>query len=1074
MKTIMDDTIPVPLETIRQAYFYLGRDVDVALRTQLGDVARLEAHKAECLRHYAIIPQEDLSIMVAGVNAMLFSLDEARTLSADPPDAPFPSATQFIYTGLPGRPRINIDHGTLTNALELRGPTHLAPVFGCSARTIRRRAVEYEILEPGHPVYVEYEAEDGSKTRIYRSSTGAVSQLEDAELDEIIAYILHMFPSFGRRMLDGHLKHLGHHIPRFRLQESYGRVHGAPASQFGVRRVERRVYSVPGPNSLWHHDGQHRVRAHTNNKPETVLKLFQEIIKIHGKPSRLRGDYGTENVLVAAFMEAIRGADRGSYIWRRSVHNIRIERLWRDLTLGFSGKWWNFFQSLEVHDRLNADSASHIWLLHHLFLEAINEDAIQWAEAWNHHVLSQRGQRQRSPRDMFFFGMMEHGMRGLPGEVLEPEVEDVAEFGIDWEMYDDRQKTMDARRLLWIEALKCRSESREPALCCRSGTATVRKKERDSSNADEDNAEDDPPSTPVPANDSKASLFFMKAQAPCRPLRKLRDSTYTDLVHPAVTAQLDVVFPSSNVLESAPASLKVRYSTGRVKLAQVIDSTGAFADLFLQCFTMLSTDAHGEDVRCIDSRGLLTLLVSKDTYARLGLLSKTLPFKAHSDYFVIHLPLQKNAESAANRARRSEALKAWDARREREGLGAWKVLYCSNVSSSLESAVADTQEREVQYQVTKYSDVFIPVPSLRRLWQPARECEGGTRRDMERGEKTRDRIARRAEEDTRERERASRPTTNTHKRVHPEAEDDSKGPLNTTDELEDKDIIGTGTNLTRSFGKPWYLITSIYASKGVLLAWTAGNSLVFGEYILKAANKEPISLPPINHPQALRILSAMNPLARPHTPPSTPTTTSALSPLNATHVPFSIVPAPSPRDLFAKAQKLQQTTSACASKPSQVPPQNPGSKHSSHSNVDFFGVPWVSPQKNAFTRGTFTSSASMPAPSCMSSSSWCIVGATLDAFIHRLKEVRFFFFRTTTVNGLNSTISFSDYLLDTSISLSNSSSALTSIIECTLAPNAEQSADSLAIGRVGVTVAVENLVGSEGRHLKYLSMINCI
>ncbi|KAG6840356.1 hypothetical protein C0991_007213 [Blastosporella zonata] len=41
------------------------------------------------------------------------------------------------------------------------------------------------------------------------------------------------------------------------------------------------------------------------------------------------------------------------------------------------------------------------------------------------------------------------------------------------------------------------------------------------------------------------------------------------------------------------------------------------------------------------------------------------------------------------------------------------------------------------------------------------------------------------------------------------------------------------------FRKPKYLITSMYASNGVLLAWTAGNSLVFGEYMLKALNREP-------------------------------------------------------------------------------------------------------------------------------------------------------------------------------------------------------------------------------------------
>ncbi|KAJ3537275.1 hypothetical protein NMY22_g5656 [Coprinellus aureogranulatus] len=41
------------------------------------------------------------------------------------------------------------------------------------------------------------------------------------------------------------------------------------------------------------------------------------------------------------------------------------------------------------------------------------------------------------------------------------------------------------------------------------------------------------------------------------------------------------------------------------------------------------------------------------------------------------------------------------------------------------------------------------------------------------------------------------------------------------------------------FRKPRFLVTSMFAANGVLLAWAAGNSLVFGEYILRAANVEP-------------------------------------------------------------------------------------------------------------------------------------------------------------------------------------------------------------------------------------------
>jgi len=59
------------------------------------------------------------------------------------------------------------------------------------------------------------------------------------------------------------------------------------------------------------------IRAHNNNRAETVLQLFLDFIKHHGLPSRMRGDHGGENVLVAEYMEEARGSNRGSYIWGR-------------------------------------------------------------------------------------------------------------------------------------------------------------------------------------------------------------------------------------------------------------------------------------------------------------------------------------------------------------------------------------------------------------------------------------------------------------------------------------------------------------------------------------------------------------------------------------------------------------------------------------------------------------------------------------------------------------------------------------------------------------------------------------
>ena len=59
------------------------------------------------------------------------------------------------------------------------------------------------------------------------------------------------------------------------------------------------------------------IRASNNNCAETVYELFLDLVNVHGLPSRIRGDHGIENLLVAAHMEAVRGAARGSYIWGR-------------------------------------------------------------------------------------------------------------------------------------------------------------------------------------------------------------------------------------------------------------------------------------------------------------------------------------------------------------------------------------------------------------------------------------------------------------------------------------------------------------------------------------------------------------------------------------------------------------------------------------------------------------------------------------------------------------------------------------------------------------------------------------
>jgi hypothetical protein len=190
---------------------------------------------------------------------MVEELDDAHYQSLDALEVPKLTTSWLVKNGRPGRPRKEVDLELLQGALPHRPLTKMASTFSCSSRTLTRRLQDAGLKEVGQPVYVVVEDPEGNMVKEYKSTGPRMTEITDDELDHIISEILQDFPNFGRSMIAGALKALGIRVSSERQRESRLRVHGAPGV-FGVRRLERRRYKVPGANSLWHHDGQHGMR----------------------------------------------------------------------------------------------------------------------------------------------------------------------------------------------------------------------------------------------------------------------------------------------------------------------------------------------------------------------------------------------------------------------------------------------------------------------------------------------------------------------------------------------------------------------------------------------------------------------------------------------------------------------------------------------------------------------------------------------------------------------------------------------------------------------------------------------
>jgi hypothetical protein len=155
-------------------------------------------------------------------------------------------------------------------------------------------------------------------------------------------------------------------------------------------------------------DGYSRVpvylRCSNDNKASTVLSAFLGATVEFGLPSRVRSDRGGENVEIAWHMlsHPLREPNRGGMIVGRSVHNQRIERLWRDVYSGVLALYQDLFCHMERCLALNPSNELDLFCLHYIYLPRINQHLDTWKNAWIRHVLSGTG---RTPMQLWVEGM---------------------------------------------------------------------------------------------------------------------------------------------------------------------------------------------------------------------------------------------------------------------------------------------------------------------------------------------------------------------------------------------------------------------------------------------------------------------------------------------------------------------------------------------------------------------------------------------------------------------------------------------------------------------------------------------
>ncbi|XP_057304634.1 uncharacterized protein LOC130641714 [Hydractinia symbiolongicarpus] len=255
-----------------------------------------------------------------------------------------------------------------------------------------------------------------SKLGLYRRHPAKIEDRE--EIKKLVSMeLLGSGNSMGYRKVWNVIKNLGIPAKRATIMEIMRELDPEGVSTRRKRRLRRRVYTVPGPDHLWHIDGYDKLKPFgfsvhgcidgfsrriiwlevgvTNKQPEVIAHYYIQAVKqMNAVPLRIRSDDGTENSIVEAIQIALRSAHDdefqglASYLIGASTANQRIESLWSQFRYDRIIWWRNFFKELVDFGLLGSGNPVITECVRYSFIHLIRKDLKEFAERWNKHILA--------------------------------------------------------------------------------------------------------------------------------------------------------------------------------------------------------------------------------------------------------------------------------------------------------------------------------------------------------------------------------------------------------------------------------------------------------------------------------------------------------------------------------------------------------------------------------------------------------------------------------------------------------------------------------------------------------------